>query len=121
MDSFDEAKYNDPRARALMEKTTMSPVNGWTGLGMGRLTITKKNGETKYWDTYNGVRNLELKDYPPFTEQELIDKFNRACTFKKMSNAQRDEAYKAWSNLGAVNNFADAIKTLAKLGQPKPL
>jgi 2-methylcitrate dehydratase len=121
MDSFDETKYNDPAARALMAKTTMAPVNGWSGLGMGRLTITKKSGQTKYWDTYNGVRNLQLKDYPPFTEQELVDKFNRACTFKKMTNAQRDQAYKVWSNLSAVKNFGDAIQSLAKFGQPKPL
>jgi hypothetical protein len=104
-----------------MAKTTMAPVNGWSGLGMGRLTITKKSGEAKYWDTYNGVRSLQLKDYPPFTEQELVDKFNRACTFKKMTNAQRDQAYKVWSNLSAVKNFGDAIQSLAKFGQPKPL
>jgi 2-methylcitrate dehydratase len=121
MDSFDEAKYNDPAARALMDKTTMAPVNGWNGLGMGRLTITKKSGETKYWDTYDGKRNLQLKDYPPFTEQELVDKFNRACTFMKMADAQRDQAYKVWSNLSAVKNFGDAIQSLAKFGQPKPL
>ena len=122
MDSFnDPAKVNDPAARALMEKTTMAPVNGWSGLGMGRLTITKKSGETKYWDTYNGVRNLELKDYPPFTPEEIVGKFNHACAFKKITDTQRDQAYKVWSNLGSVKDFADAMKPLAKFGQPKPL
>ena len=61
MDSFnDMSKVNDPAARALMAKTTMAPVNGWEGLGVGRLTITKKSGETKYFDAYNGVRDLQL-------------------------------------------------------------
>ena len=67
------------------------------------------------------MRDLQLKDYPPFTEQELVDKFNRACAFKKMTNAQRDQAYKVWSNLSAVKNFGDAMKSMAKFGQPKPL
>jgi 2-methylcitrate dehydratase len=121
LDSFEEAKFMDPAARALMAKTTMAPVNGWSGLGMGRLTITKKTGETKYWDTYKGVRNLQLKDYPPFTEQELTSKFNRACAFKHVTDAQRDQAYKVWSNLSGVKDIGDAMRTLAKFGQPKPL
>jgi 2-methylcitrate dehydratase len=121
MDSFDEAKFMDPAARALMAKTTMGPVNGWTGLGMGRLTITKKSGETKYWDTYNGVRNLELKDYPHLTEQEVTNKFNRACAFKHMADTQREAAYKVWSNVAAVKDIGDAMRTLAKFGQPKAL
>jgi len=36
-----------------------------------------------------------------------------------MTNAQRDQAYKCWSNLSAVKNFGDAIQSLAKFGQPK--
>jgi 2-methylcitrate dehydratase len=121
LDSFVEAKYKDPAVRALMDKITMGGVNGWSGNGSGRLTITKKSGETKYWDTYNGVRNLETKDYPPFTEQELIAKFNRACDFKKVAPAQRDQAYKAWSDVGALSSIDEAIRTLAKFGQPRPL
>jgi hypothetical protein len=55
------------------------------------------------------------------TEQELTNKFNRACAFKHMADAQRDAAYKAWSNLGAVKDIGDAMRTLAKFGQPRPL
>ena len=34
----------------------------------------------------------------------------------------RDQAYKLWSNLAAVKDFpGDAIKSMAKFGQPKPL
>ena len=122
LDSFnDYAKITDPAARALMAKITMSSVNEWSGNGPGRLTITKTSGETKFFDTYNGVRNLQLHDYPPFTEEELTNKFNRVCAFKKVTDAQRDQAYKVWSNLSSVKDFSDAMKTMAKFGQPKPL
>ncbi len=122
MDSFnDMTKVNDPAARALMAKTTMSPVRGWQGLGVGRLTITKNSGEVKAFDTYNGVRDLQLPDFVNFTPEEIVAKWNKACAFKKVTNAQRDQAYKLWSNLSAVKNFGDAIKSLATFGQPKPL
>ncbi len=121
LDSYSEAKFMDPAARALMNVTTMSPVYGWSGNGPGRLTITKKSGETKYWDTYNGKRNLENTDYPPFTEQELKAKFDRACAYQKVTNAQRDQAYKVWGDLSSLKDFGDAMRMMAKFGQPKPL
>ena len=103
MDSFnDMSKVNDPAAQALMAVTTMGAVNGWQGLGVGRLTITKKSGETKYFDTYNGVRDLQLNDFVPFTPEEIVAKWNKACAFKKVTDAQRDQAYKLWSNLADV-------------------
>ena len=125
VDSYTEAKFMDPAARALMDKTTMAPVNdGWTGNGAGRLTITKKSGETKYWDTYNGVRDLAQSNdlvYPPFTEQELKAKFDRVCAYQKVTNAQRDQAYKVWGDLSSLKDFGDAMRMMAKFGQPKPL
>ncbi len=121
LDSFTEAKYRDPAALAIMNKTTMSNVDEWSGNGPGRLTLVKKSGETKYFDTYGGKRNLELADYPPMTEEELTNKFNRACAYKKVTNAQRDQAYKAWSNVSAAKDFADVMKTMATFGQPRPL
>jgi len=121
MDSFDEAKYMDPAAHALMDKMTFGPVPNWQGLGVGRISITKKSGESKTWDTYNGARVLGEKEYPHLTDAELTAKFNRACAFKKMDNSQRDQAYKMWGNLRAVNKFTDAMNVLAKFGQPQPL
>ena len=123
LDSFnDPAKVNDPAARALMAKTTMAPVS-WVGRGYGpgRLTIVKKTGETKYFDVYNGDRDLKLSDYIPMSEQEIMDKFTRVCAFKKIANGQRDQAHKAWSDVSALKDIGDAMKTLAKFGQPKPL
>jgi len=121
LDSFTEAKYMDPAARALMDKTTMSPVLGWNGNGAGRLTITKKSGETKWFDTYHGDRWLDLKDYVQMSEKEVVDKYNRVCAYRHVDNAQRDKAYAAWSNLAALKDIGDAMKTMAKFGQPKPL
>lgn len=124
LDSYSEEKYMDPAARALMAKTTIGAVNGWTGNGAGRLTITKKSGEAKYWDTYNGVRDLARdndQDYPPFTEEELKAKFDRVCAFQKVTNAQRDQAYRVWGDFSSIKDFADAMKIMANFGQPKPL
>ncbi len=123
IDSFTEAKFMDPAARALMDKTTIAPVDddGWSGNGPGRLTITKKTGETKYWDTYDGVRSPTMKQYMPMTDEELKAKFDRVCAYQKVTNAQRDQAYKVWSDISSLKDFADAMKVLAKFGQPKPL
>jgi 2-methylcitrate dehydratase len=121
LDSFTEAKYKDPAAHALMDKMTFGPVPNWQGLGVGRLTITKKSGETKFFDTYDGNRTLTLKDLPDLSDDELKAKFDRVCAFKKVTDAQRDKAYAVWGNLSSVKDIGDAIQTLAKFGQPKPL
>ena len=121
LDSYTDEKLMDPAVRAIMNKMTSAPVLGWDGLGAGRLTITKTSGETKYWDTYNGVRVLDIKDYMPMTKEEVKAKFDRVCAFRKVTDTQRDQAYKVWGNLSDVKDFADAMKVLAKFGQPKPL
>ena len=63
LDSFTQEKLLDPKARDLMAKMTLGPVNGWRGLGTGRLTIRKTSGETKYWDTLGGSRDPRTEDY----------------------------------------------------------
>lgn len=122
MNSFtDQAKLNDPAARALMDKMTFGQVEGWSGLGPARITIRKANGESRTWDTYKGVRQLTLKDYPHMTDDEVTAKFNRACAYIKMENAQRDRIRTVWGNLRSVRDIGEAIQTVAKFGQPKPL
>ncbi len=121
MDSFTEDKYMDPVARGIMDKTTMAGVNGWSGNGTGRLTITKTNGEVKVWETYDGRRTLDNSDYPSLTEQELRAKFDRAAAFKKVTNAQRDQAFKVWGDLSSLSDIGIAMKQMATFGQPKPL
>ena len=122
MDSFtDPAKRNDPAARALMNKMTFGQVEGWSGLGPARITIRKTNGESRTWDTYKGVRQLTLKDYPRMTDEELTAKFNRACAYQKIDSAQRDRIRTMWGNLRSVRDIGEAIQTVATFGQPKPL
>ena len=53
--------------------------------------------------------------------EEIVAKFNRACEYKKVDNAQRDKARAVWSNIAAVKDIGDAIKTMAKFGNAKPL
>ncbi len=121
LDSFNEEKYNEPAARALLAKTSVAGVNGWVGLGAARITITKKSGESKWWDTYEGKRIVTDADYPPLTTEELKAKFDRSCNFRKVAPAQRDQAYKVWGNISELKDFGDAMKVMAKFGQPKPL
>lgn len=120
-DSYSPARFNDPAARALMAKMTFGPVAGWEGLGAARITIQKKNGETRTWDTYNGVRALGDSDYPHLTDEEVTAKFNRAAAYARVPDAQRDRARTVWGNLRQVKDIGEAIQTLAKFGQPKPL
>jgi hypothetical protein len=108
--------------KALIDRITLSPVTGWGGLGTGRMTIKKKTGETKYWDTYNGSRNPTLAEYRTLmSDQDITDKFNRACDYKQMAASQKSQAYAQWSNLMAMNDIAEPMRTLAKFGKPLPL
>ena len=56
LDSFTREKYMDPALRALMAKMTITPVKGWSGNGLARTIIRKKNGEERFWDTNGGRR-----------------------------------------------------------------
>lgn len=121
LDSFTRQKVMDPVARALMDKMTFAQVQGWGGLGAARITIRKTNGEERTWDTYDGARVLGEAEYPRLTDEEVTAKFNRACAFKHMDDAQRDRARGAWGNLRQVKDIGEAIQTLAKFGRPLPL
>jgi len=124
LDSFTQEKLLDPRARELMAKMTLGPVNSWRGLGTGRLTIRKTSGETKYWDTLGGSRDPRTEDYRRtvgMTDEEIVKKFDRACAYMQVPDAQRDRARKVWGNLKDVTDIGDAIGTLATFGKPRPL
>lgn len=120
-DSYTEAKFMDPAARAIMNKMTVTEVREWTGLGPARITIRKKNGEERTWDTYNGVRSLGINEYPHVTDEETAAKFNRAAAYAKMDDAQRDRARGLWGNLRQVKDIGEAIQSMAKFGRPRPL
>lgn len=123
LDSFVPEKYpfRDPQVKALMDKMTFSPVAGWSGLGTARITIRKSNGEVRSWDTLGGVRNPELEDYPLLSDEDIANKFNRACDFHGVAPAQRDRARDVWGNLRDVADIGEAIETLARFGDPRPL
>jgi 2-methylcitrate dehydratase len=122
LDAFKPEKFKDPAVHALMDKMTLGPVAGWQGLGTARITIKKKTGEEKIWDTYGGTRNPGLSDYRKLmSEEDITNKFNRACAYREVPDAQRDRARAAWGNLRAVKDIGEAIQTLAKFGKPLPL
>jgi 2-methylcitrate dehydratase len=123
MDSFVPEKYpfRDPVVKALMEKITCAPVDGWGGLGTARITIRKHSGEQRSWDTWGGSRNPRQEDYPRLTDADIKAKFDRACAFRRVSNAQRDRAWSVWGNVGALKDIGEAMQTLAKFGQPQAL
>jgi 2-methylcitrate dehydratase len=128
LDSFTEAKYRDPAVLALMARISMSQGPGFRGNAPARTTIRKKNGEEKSWDTQGGRRVApegELLSKPTATHrltmEEIVAKFNRACAYKHVADAQRDQARAMWSNLRAVKDIGDAMRTLARFGNPKAL
>lgn len=122
MDSFtDPTRRSDPAARALMDKMTFGKVEGWSGLGPARITIRKTNGESRTWDTYNGVRRLTLAEYPHMTDDQVTAKFNRTCAYQKLDDAHRDRIRSVWSDLRSVRDIGEAIQVVATFGNPKPL
>ena len=46
---------------------------------------------------------------------------SRAAAFMKVADAQRDRARAVWGNVRALKDIGEAMQTLAKFGQPKPL
>ena len=121
LDSYTDEKLRDPIARTLMNKMTFGQVDAWVGSGPMRITIKKKTGDEKYWDTFGGKRVPQLADYPYLSDDEVSEKFNRVCASLQVDHAQRDRARAIWWDLHGVKDVGTAIQTLARFGKPKPL
>jgi len=122
LDSFAKEKFMDPAARQLMAKMTFWPQPDWTGNAPARITIRKKSGEEKSFDSFNGVRNAGAGEVnTPMTDDEITQKFERVCAYNHVSNEQRDRARATWGNLRSVSDIGDAIRTLTTFGQPAAL
>ena len=125
LDSFTEAKVNDPVVRQLMSKMTITPVRGWSGNGPARVVIFKTNGDMRFWDTNNGRRTSEVDGQAafntPLTNEEITQKFNRAAAHHKVSEAQRDRARALWGDIRSLKDIGEAVQSLAKFGSPRPL
>ena len=109
-----------------MAKISVSPVDGWSGNAPARITIHKKTGEERSWDTHGGRRVSAMGEHLNkvgyrLSREEIAAKFNRACAYVQVADAQRDQARAVWGNLRAVNDIGDAMRTLARFGKPLPL
>ena len=112
LDSFTKEKYMDPKARELMNKITIRPVRD-RSVGDGTVvTVRKKSGEER---VFQGAA------VPPMSRDELIQKYNRLADFMQVSKEQRERAREQWMNLRACKDIGEAMQTIAKFGQPKPL
>jgi 2-methylcitrate dehydratase len=124
LESFTKEKMADPALHQLMARMTLGPVADWRGLGTGRVTIRKKSGDERHWDTLGGSRSPTLEDYRRnvnMTDAEIAKKFDRACAYMKVPDAQRDRARTVWGNLTQVKDIGEAMQTLARFGNPRPL
>lgn len=124
LDAFhdEHLPYRDPVVKALMDKMTFGPVKDWEGNGTARLTIRKKTGEVKAFDTHGGVRHATPNDYlRRMTDEDVTAKFVRVCAHRHVAEAQRDRMLSQWWNLGAIKDIAEPMRTLARFGKPKPL
>jgi hypothetical protein len=80
-----------------MNKLTLGPVRDWSGNGVARLTIKKKNGDEKYFDTHGGVRRATVDDYlKRMSDEDVTAKFKRAATYRKVPATQQAEALAQW-------------------------
>ncbi len=121
LDSYTPEKIADPKVHELMDKITVIQVREWQGLGPSRTVIHKKNGESKAFDAYGGLRSIGEKEHPHLSDEEVVAKFNRVCAYKKIGNPQRDHMRALWSNVHEIKDVAEAVQVMAKYGQPKPL
>lgn len=117
LDSFTNEKFLDPAARALMNKITVS-VDPDFGYGQVRMTVRKKSGDllTKETNSRSG-----FNFGPPMSHDDIVAKYHRVCDFMHVESEQRDHALTQWSELSAVKDLAEPMKTLAKFGKPRPL
>ena len=121
LDSFSDAKINDPAARALMGLMTARANSNETYqnealslTGQLRLTVRNKSGGELVKETTIGYKR-------PLTHEEIVAKFDRVCAFRQVSDAQRAQARSQWLNLRAIRDIAEPINTLATFGKPLPL
>lgn len=121
LDLFSEEKFMDPAARRLMALTTSRPSadtrfeNQALSLeGEIRLIVRKTSGEELVKVTTVGYSK-------PLARNEIAAKFDRACGFRHVSDAQRDRAKDQWLNLSSIKDIAEPIRNLASFGQPMPL
>jgi 2-methylcitrate dehydratase len=121
LDSFSDAKINDPAARQLMSRISAransneSYQNEALSLnGELRLTIRNKAGAELVKETTIGYKR-------PLTHEDIVAKFDRVCAFRQIPDAQTAKARSQWLNLRAVRDIAEPINTLATFGKPVPL
>jgi hypothetical protein len=101
---------------------TFSPQPDWTGNAPARITIRKRSGEEKSFDSFNGVRNAPAGEVnTPMTDEEIAHKFERVCAYHQVTGEQRDRARTVWGNLNAVSDIGEAIRTLATFGRAAAL
>jgi 2-methylcitrate dehydratase len=112
VDSFKKEKYTDPAVRELMAKVTMHPNTDPAFGNEEVLTVQKKSGE---------VRTFKGKGTTAMGHDELIQRYSRMAEFKQINKEQADRAREQWMNLQACKDIAEAVQTIAKFGQPKPL
>lgn len=114
LNSFTEEKFMDPAARQLMDKIAAGPNYQYSYQGEARITVITKTGRKL-------VKETLLHMNRPMTHQEIIEKFNRVCAFRAISDGQRDRARELWLNLTKVKDFAEPMNALASFGNPRPL
>lgn len=100
--SFSPQRYLDPAVRRLMQKITISENPG-LGLRQSRMTVRKTSGAELVKDS------VAVK---PLSRDDINAKFDRVCA-GTVSDAVRDRARAAWSNLRAARDIAEPIATLA--------
>lgn len=114
LDAYTHEKIMDPVARDLMAKITI-----WENSDIRpgpRLTVRKKSGEVL---TKEATQDYQLEER--MSRDEIVEKFNRICAYKSVTNEQRDRIRTAWSNLESVKDISQAVQTVATFGEPKPL
>ena len=114
-----DSRSGGARADGQDDARARSPIGAASARDDSR---SARNQASRSTGTRSGaVANPTLEDYRRnvnMTDAEIAKKFDRACAFMKVPDAQRDRARTMWGNLREVKDIGDAIQTLATIRQP---
>ena len=111
----------DPGREIKFETFAMARIRGAIIDELRSLDWVPRSVRTRARQIERAIATLEKELMRAPTDQEIAKKFDRACAYMQMGDAQRDRARAVWGNLREVKDIGDAIQTLAKFGRPLPL
>ena len=114
--SYENEKLTDPKIRAIMSKITQREEKG------NRVKVVTTTGKEKVFVAGTKTEGSPEWQLATTDINVMHKKFDANCTYRGLSDAQRDRIRRTWSDLRNVTDIAEPIReTLALYGKRTPL